>query len=179
MRICVYCSSSLSIDSRYLDLASEVGHAIAREGWSLVSGGGSISMMGAVGRAVRHSGGHTLGVIPQALIDREICDHDSDELIVVDNMRARKGLMEKHADAFLALPGGIGTLEELIEIWVGRFLNFHQKPVVVLDPFDDFALLRQQMDHLATRGFMKPGQAEIVQWCASVPEVIQTLRNAQ
>ena len=136
-------------------------------------------MMGAVGRAVRHSGGHTLGVIPQALIDREIGDHDSDELIVVDNMRDRKGLMEKHADAFLALPGGIGTLEELIEIWVGRFLNFHQKPVVVLDPFDDFALLRQQMDHLATRGFMKPGQAEIVQWCASVPEVIQTLRNAQ
>ena len=83
-------------------------------------------MMGAVGRAVRHSGGHTLGVIPQALIDREICDHDSDELIVVDNMRERKGLMEKHADAFLALPGGIGTLEELIDRKSTRLSSSHR-----------------------------------------------------
>ncbi|MSX18256.1 MAG: TIGR00730 family Rossman fold protein, partial [Actinobacteria bacterium] len=104
--------------------------------------------------------------------EREVGDQDSDELIIVDDMRIRKGLMETHSHAFLALPGGIGTLEELFEIWVGRCLSFHSQPVVVLDPFDDFAFLHLQIDHLAKKGFIKSGQREIIKWTKSVNEAL-------
>ncbi len=174
---CVYCSSSLDIDDVYIELAREVGDGIARRGWGLVSGGGNISMMGAVAKGARAAGGHTLGIIPQALIEREVGDTDSDELIVVNDMRIRKGLMESHSNAFLALPGGIGTLEELFEIWVGRYLSFHSSPVVVLDPFDDFAFLHQQIDHLASKGFIKSGQREIITWAKSVDEALDACES--
>ncbi len=170
--VCVYCSSSLDIDEKYIDLAREVGMEIAKRGWGLVSGGGNISMMGSVAQGARAGGGHTLGIIPRALIEREMGDQDSDELIIVDDMRIRKGLMETHSQAFLALPGGIGTLEELFEIWVGRYLSFHSQPVVVLDPYDDFAFLHQQIDHLAKKGFIKSGQREIIKWTKSVDEAL-------
>ena len=133
--VCVFCSSSLTIDGRYLDLARDAGTAIALRGWSLVSGAGSISMMGELGRAVRAGGGWTVGVIPDALVAREVADHDSDEFIVTRDMRQRKAIMDERSDAFLALPGGIGTLEELVEVWTARSLNMHHKPVVVLDPW--------------------------------------------
>ena len=87
-------------------------------------------MMGAVARAARAGGAHTVGVIPEALLDMEVGDRDADELLVVDDMRTRKGLMDDRADAFLALPGGLGTLEELVEVWVARSLGLHAKPVV-------------------------------------------------
>ncbi|MFY9230931.1 MAG: TIGR00730 family Rossman fold protein, partial [Candidatus Nanopelagicales bacterium] len=139
--VCVFCASSQTIDERYLDLASEVGRAVAARGWELVSGAGSISMMGALGSAARAAGGHTIGVIPEALVAREVADHDSDEFIVTRDMRQRKGIMDERSDAFLALPGGIGTLEELVEAWTARSLNMHHKPVVVLDPWGDYAHL--------------------------------------
>ena len=115
--VCVFCASSLTIDERYLELARAAGTGIAGRGWNLVSGAGSISMMGEVGRAARAAGGHTIGVIPDALVEMEVADHDSDEFIVTRDMRQRKAIMDERSDAFLALPGGIGTLEELFEIW--------------------------------------------------------------
>ena len=123
MRIAVFCSSSPTIDSKYVDLASELGQGIASRGWELVSGGGHISMMGAVARGVRSGGGTTIGVIPQALVDIEFADNDSHELFVVDSMRERKAMIEDLSDAFIALPGGLGTLEELFEIWVGVLIS--------------------------------------------------------
>lgn len=168
MRICVYCSSSLSIDKKYLDLATEVGREIALRKWSLVSGGGNVSMMGAIASQVREGGGHTIGVIPRALVELEVADTLADELIVVDDMRTRKAIMESHADAFLALPGGLGTLEELFEIWVGRYLGFHSMAVVVLDPEGLFAPLREQIDLLHERGFVRAAQREIVKWRTTV-----------
>src|SRR5579885_3155801 len=127
--ICVFCASSDRIDQSYVDLARDVGAELARRGHSLVSGGGSVSCMGAVARAARAGGAHTVGVIPDALTRTEIADHDADELVVTDDMRSRKGEMDRRADAFLALPGGIGTVEELMEIWVSRVLLMHDKPV--------------------------------------------------
>ena len=111
------------------------GAGIAARGlgrWSPAAG--STSMMGAVALAARAGGARTIGVIPQSMVDREWADHDSDELLVVDTMRERKALMEAHADAFLALPGGIGTCEELFEVWTSGYLRLHDKPVVLLDP---------------------------------------------
>lgn len=172
MRVAVFCSSSSTIDNKYVDLATDLGTAIGARNWELVSGGGHISMMGAVARGVRASGGKTIGVIPQSLVDIEFADHDNHELHVVDSMRERKAKMEEMSDAFIALPGGPGTLEELFEIWVGRFLNFHDKPVVILDPFDLYAPLRDLLDHLENHGFVKPGQRELLHWSTTVEDAL-------
>src|SRR3954453_15552823 len=173
--ICVYCSSSTSIDQRYVDLAAEVGTELARRGHSLVSGGGDLSCMGAVARAARAGGARTVGVIPRALLELEVGDQDADELLVVDDMRIRKGLMDAHTDAFLPLPGGLGTLEELLEVWVARFLGMHDKPVVALDPDGLFAPLREQVDVLVQKGFVRRESAEALTWAETVPEAFDAL----
>src|SRR3954465_54459 len=146
--VCVFCASSERIPQHYVDLAAEVGAEIARRGHTLVSGGGSVSSMGAVARAARAGGARTIGVIPEALLAWEVADEQADELVVTPDMRVRKGEMDRRADAFLTLAGGIGTLEELLEIWVGRVLRMHDKPVVVLDPDGVFTHLRAQIDQL-------------------------------
>jgi uncharacterized protein (TIGR00730 family) len=154
--VCVYCASVEGIDPRYPVLAAEVGGQIAARGWDLVSGGGKASMMGAVAAAARAGGAHTTGVIPRSLVDLEWADHDSDELLVVDTMRERKALMEDRADAFLALPGGVGTLEELFEVWTSGYLKMHDKPVVVLDPFGHYTGLLDWVRGLGAQGFVRP-----------------------
>jgi uncharacterized protein (TIGR00730 family) len=173
--ICVYCSSSTSIDKQYVDLAADVGSELARRGHRLVSGGGDLSCMGAVARAARAGGAHTTGVIPAALLDLEVGDQDADELLVVDDMRTRKGLMDERSDAFLTLPGGLGTLEELLEVWVARFLGMHAKPVVALDPDGLFAPLREQVDVLVEKGFVRREAAAALTWATTVPEAFDVL----
>ena len=153
--IAVYCASSDRIEPSYLRLAAEVGAAIAARGHVLVTGGGSVSMMGAVGRAAREAGGHTIGVIPDALVAWEVADRDSDELVVVDGMRRRKAEMDDRADAFVVLPGGIGTLEEFFEVWTAATLGMHAKPVVVLDPDGFYDPLWAWLEDLEKRGFVR------------------------
>lgn len=165
--VCVFCSSSEQIPQHYVELAAQVGTELAHRGHALVSGGGSVSAMGAVARAARAGGAHTVGVIPQALRDLEVADVDADELIVTADMRTRKAEMDRLADAFLALPGGLGTLEELLEIWVARILDMHQKPVIVLDPDDAFAPLRRQIDQLVERGFARASVRDAVAWVST------------
>jgi uncharacterized protein (TIGR00730 family) len=154
--VCVYCGSIEGLPGHYLELASEVGRQIAARGWDLVSGGGRAAMMGRVGTAARAGGARTIGVIPQSLVDLEWADHDSDELLIVETMRERKALMEAHADAFLALPGGVGTCEELFEVWTAGYLNLHSKPVVLLDPDGHYAGLLDWVRGLGERGFVRP-----------------------
>ena len=156
----------------YLELASALGAEIASRGHSLVTGGGSVSMMGAVARAVRAGGGHTIGVIPRVLFDKEIADHEADELVVVETMRERKGVMDARCDAFIALPGGIGTLEELFEVWTARTLAMHDKPVVVLDPDGLFEQLRGQLDTLVEQGFVRAGALAAMVWTRSVAAAV-------
>lgn len=151
--VCVYCGSFATVPPRYLDLAAAVGKGIAERGWSLVWGGGRTSMMGAVARAVRENGGHTFGVIPRTLVAPEIADHDADELLVVETMRERKQLMDAHANAFLALPGGLGTCEELFEMWTSRYLEMHHRPVVLLDVAGHWSGLLAWVRELRDRGF--------------------------
>ena len=166
--ICVYCSSSSRIDQSYVDLAAEVGTEIAKRGHSLVSGGGDLSCMGAVARAARAGGARTVGVIPAALLELEVGDVDADELLVVDDMRTRKGLMDSRSDAFLTIPGGLGTLEELLEVWVARFLGMHVKPVVVLDVDGLYDPLRAQLALMVERGFVREQAAGALTWTTSV-----------
>ena len=154
--ICVYCASSEGIEPRYVELAASLGTALAARGHSLVSGGGRVSMMGAVARSARAGGARTVGVIPAALVRLEVADQDADELLVVPDMRTRKGLMDDRADAFLTLPGGIGTLEELMEVWTSRSLGMHHKPVVLLDPWDDYRPLLDLVEALQRKGFVRP-----------------------
>src|SRR5689334_4790403 len=132
--VCVYCSSSERIDAGHIELARQVGARLAAGGHSLVSGGGRVSMMGAVASAARGGGAHTIGVIPRHLVPLEVADTEADDLVVVDTMRERKRVMDERSDAFVALPGGLGTLEELFEVWTSSSLGMHAKPVLVLDP---------------------------------------------
>ena len=120
--------------------------------------------MGAVARAARAGGARTVGVIPQALLEWEIADEQADELVVSFDMRSRKGEMDGRADAFLTLPGGLGTLEELLEIWVARTLRMHDKPLVVLDPDGIFAPLREQVDLLIHKGFARRSVLDAIVW---------------
>ena len=172
MHVSVFCASSPAIDEKYVELAAELGKGIASRKWTLVSGGGRISSMGAVARAAREGGAKTIGVIPESLVKIEFADHDSDELHVVKDMRERKGKIEELSDAFIILPGGAGTLEEFFEIWVGRFLKFHDKPIAILDPFDLYKPLLDLIDHLEAENFVKPGQRELVYWARSVDEAL-------
>lgn len=151
--LCVYCASGPR-DPGLLDLAARVGAAIADRGWTLVSGGGNVSAMGALARGARSRGGHTVGVIPKALVHRELADIEADELIVTDTMRQRKQVMEDRSDAFLALPGGIGTLEELFESWTAGYLGMHDKPVVLLDPDGHYDGLRHWLAGLVPGGYV-------------------------
>ena len=123
-------------------------------GWELVTGGGRVSMMGAVAAAARAGGARTVGVIPRALIGREVADEGVDELLVTETMRERKALMEAHADAFLTLPGGIGTCEEFFEVWTSGTLGMHDKPVVLLDPDGHYDGLLRWLRGLGEGGFL-------------------------
>lgn len=156
--VCVYCGSSDGIPPHYLELAAKLGNGIAARGWTLVSGGGRNGMMGALASAARAAGGRTVGIIPQSMVEREWADHDSDELLITETMRERKMLLEAHADAFVALPGGLGTCEELFEVWSSGALGLHGKPVVVLDPGGHWSGLLEWVAGLAPAGFATSDQ---------------------
>ncbi|SDG91667.1 hypothetical protein SAMN05421505_109105 [Sinosporangium album] len=177
MYICVYCASSRKIEQRYLDLAAETGTEIARRGHHLVSGGAKISCMGSVARAVRAAGGRTIGVIPEVLRDVEIADTDSDELVITADMRERKGVMDARSDAFLVLPGGIGTLEELFEMWTSRVLGIHQRPLVILDPWGLYRPLRELVEGMYEQGFTRPDVFDAVSWATNVSEALDHIEG--
>jgi uncharacterized protein (TIGR00730 family) len=175
VNICVFCASSLKIDEKYLELATEVGAELAQRGHTLVSGGATVSCMGAVSTATRASGGRTIGVIPQVLVDIEIADTESDELIVTTGMRERKAVMDERSDAFLVLPGGIGTLEELFEIWTARVLGIHDRPLVILDPWGLYAPLRQLVENMYEAGFTRANVFDAISWTSTVEEAFAHL----
>lgn len=177
MRIAVFCSSSPTIDPKYVDLAYELGEGIGSISWELITGGGHISMMGAVSRGARAANGRTVGVIPQALVDIEFADHENDELHIVETMGERKAMITDISDAFITLPGGAGTLEEFFEIWVGRYLKFHNKPVVILDPFGIYSPLHELIAHLEIENFIKPGMRELITWTTTVKDALAACKQ--
>lgn len=146
--LCVYCASSRQLDPKYHAMAEALGRELVARGWGLVYGGGNVGLMGTVARAVKDAGGQVVGVIPEFMISRELAFRNADELVTVDTMRDRKRVMEERAAAFLTLPGGIGTLEELTEIMTLRYINLLHKPVVLLNQdgfYDDLLRFFERM----------------------------------
>ena len=156
MRICVFCGASAGNHPDYLQAATRLGHALAGAGIGLVYGGASVGLMGRVADAVLERGGEVTGVLPQFLADRELAHHGLTTLHTVASMHERKAMMADLADGFIALPGGLGTLEELFEIWTWGQLGHHQKPCALLDVGGFYTGLTDFLDHVATEGFVKP-----------------------
>ncbi len=155
MNICVYCSGSDTIDQKYFAVALDLGTRLAQRGDTLVYGGATVGLMGMIARSVHAGSGRVVGVIPQTLLEREVAYHMADELIVTANMRERKAAMEARSDAFLALPGGIGTLEEISEIMVSKHLRVLDKPLVLLNTEGFYQPLVALFEHMRDAQFLK------------------------
>lgn len=162
LSICVYCGSRSGDDPAFAAAARAIGRAIGERGWRLVYGGGRVGLMGEVANAALAAGAEVIGVIPYALVAREQGHGGLDELIVVDTMHERKRLMAEHSDAFAALPGGIGTFEELFEAWTWLQLGYHTKPVGVLNVAGYYDGLMNFLAHGVARGFMTTAQRELL-----------------
>jgi uncharacterized protein (TIGR00730 family) len=156
--VCVYCGSSAGSDPIYLETAKDLARTFAARGLRIVYGGAHVGLMGAVADAALAAGGEVVGVIPQLLVDREVAHTSLTELHVVTSMHERKALMAELSDAFVALPGGIGTLEELIEVYTWSFLGIHDKPLAVLNTAGYYDGLGAFLDHATQQGFMRPEQ---------------------
>jgi uncharacterized protein (TIGR00730 family) len=156
--VAVYCGSRLGDAPSFADAARELGRLIGSAGATLVYGGGRVGLMGTVADATLAAGGRVVGVIPQALMDREVGHRGLTELHVVQTMHERKHLMAERADAFLALPGGIGTLEELYEVWSWQQLGYHDKPVALLNVDGYYDALLEFSHTMHARGFVSDAQ---------------------
>jgi uncharacterized protein (TIGR00730 family) len=154
--ICVFCGSASGRAPNYAAAARELGELLAKRGIGLVYGGGNVGLMGELADAVLDAGGRAIGVIPQQLVDREIAHGGLTELHVVENLHQRKALMAELADAFLTLPGGVGTMEELFEVWSWGRLGLHSKPCGLLNVDGYFDSLRTLTDQMVTEGFLEP-----------------------
>ncbi len=163
LSICVYCGSRTGASPVYAQAAQAVGAWIGQQGARLVYGGGHAGLMGTVADATLARGGTVFGVIPRALETRELAHSGITELHVVDTMHQRKALMAQESDVFLALPGGIGTLEELFEVWTWLQLGYHDKPVGLLNVAGYFDDLQRFMDHTTSQGFVSSEQRALLQ----------------
>lgn len=175
--ITVFCSSSAKIAPVFLDAAAELGTAIARQNWRLVYGGNNLGSMASLAQACRAAGGQVVGVTPQLLVDKGFADPHCHELIVTPDMRTRKARMEESGDAFIALPGGFGTLEELTEILVGRLLKYHAKPIVILNIDRFYDPLLSLFEIMIKDGFAKPRVRDLYHVAPTVSEGIAYLRK--
>jgi hypothetical protein len=158
--LCVYCGSRAGLRAAYLEAAREVGRQIGQRGWQLVYGGGNVGLMGALADAALAHGARVVGVIPKTLFEREVAHLALHEQLVVDTMHQRKQAMAERADAFLALPGGIGTLEELYEVWTWRHLGYHDQPIGLLNADGFYDGLLAFMQHTVAEGFLSATQLE-------------------
>ena len=156
MRLCVFCGSNPGLEPSYLAMAQALGRMLAQENIALVYGGGAVGLMGAVADAALEGGGEVIGVIPQALMDKEIGHRGLADLRVVGSMHERKALMAELASGFIALPGGLGTFEELFEVWTWAQLGYHRKPCALLNAAGFYDRLISFLDDVVERGFVKP-----------------------
>lgn len=176
--VCVYCGSSFGSDPAHEAAATRLGHLIADAGLRLVYGGGSVGLMGTVARAVMDAGGAVTGVIPQFLQDREVMLDAVEDLIITDNMHERKQLMFQKADAFIALPGGIGTLEEAVEMMTWAQLGQHRKPVLLADINGFWSPLLELLDHMRAQGFIRPDTEVPYLVSKRIDDILPMLREA-
>ena len=175
LSLCVYCGSRSGADPAFERAAQALGNAIARRGWQLVYGGGHAGLMGCVADAALVAGARVVGVIPRGLMQRELGHRGLTELHVVETMHERKRLMADRSDAFVALPGGIGTLEELFEAWTWRQLGVHAKPVGLLDVGGYYTGLLDFLDHTLRQGFVPEAQHALLQVDSDIDALLDRL----
>jgi uncharacterized protein (TIGR00730 family) len=175
--VAVYCSSSSKLAAAFVEAAKELGEVIAANNWSLVYGGNDVGNMGVLAEACRRAGGKVIGVTPKLFIDKGVADKCCDELIVTDGMRDRKAVMEERADAFIALPGGLGTFEEFFEIVCGKKLGYHNKAIVVLNIDHYYDPLLAMVEHGIAMNFIKSEARDLYFVADSVAAAIEHLRH--
>lgn len=173
--ICVYCGSRPGENEAYAEAATAVGTWIGAHGGQLVYGGGRSGLMGTVAESTRRAGGRVVGIIPQALVDKELANRACDELHIVQTMHERKAMMAERSDAFIALPGGIGTFEELFEVWTWRQLGYHDKPLGLLNVAGYYDGLLAFLNHSVASGFMGEWQMGLLHASADTPALLQIL----
>ncbi|HEY1190618.1 MAG TPA: TIGR00730 family Rossman fold protein [Gemmata sp.] len=173
--VCVFCGSASGSNPLYAEVARDLGRALAAGGLALVYGGGRVGLMGQVASAALAAGGAVVGVIPHALALKEVAQEDCTELIVVNTMHERKALMADRSHAFVALPGGFGTCDELFEILTWAQLGIHAKPVAVLNANGFFTPLLAWLDHVVAEGLLKPKHRDLLLVADSVPGLLVAL----
>lgn len=176
--LAVYCGSHVGGDPRFAAAAVELGGALARRGVRLVYGGGSVGMMGVLADAVLAAGGEVVGVIPRFLFEREVGHRGVSELLLVESMHERKTRIAELADAFVALPGGIGTLEELFETWTWVLLGLHRKPCGLLNVGGYFDPLLEFLDRTVSAGFVAASQRAVLQVASDVDTLLARIETA-
>lgn len=177
-RLAVYCGSSMGTDPAFAETARALGQEMAARGIGLVYGGGRLGLMGVVADAVLEAGGEVHGVIPQALVNLEVAHRGLTELHLVNTMHERKALMTELTDAFVAIPGGIGTLDELFEAWSWNALGYHAKPFALLNVHGFWDGMIAFLDHVTTSGFMSPARRGQLLVADGIDEVIDKLGAA-
>ena len=176
--VCVYCGSRPGVRPEFAALAQEVGRWIAEHHGQLVYGGGHNGLMGVVADAALAAGGRVVGVIPKALVEKEFAHRGCTELHVVENMHERKRMMAERSNAFLALPGGIGTLEEFFEVWTWRQLGYHDKPVGLLNAYGYYDALLAFLRHGVAQQFMGDWQMGLIEVDSAPRSLLQSLVQA-
>lgn len=177
MRICVFCGSSPGNDSAYADAAQSVGQGLVENDSQLVYGGGRAGLMGVVADAVLAAGGKVTGVIPRALVDQEIAHGGLTQLVVVETMHERKAKMADLADGFIALPGGVGTLEEIFEQWGWARLGIHAKPCAFFDVKGFFDPVRTMLDQMLRAGFIRKEHTDIITFASALGQILEAFRS--
>ncbi|HSV70227.1 MAG TPA: TIGR00730 family Rossman fold protein [Methylibium sp.] len=177
LSLCVYCGSRAGRQPDYAEAARAVGRAIGERGWRLVYGGGAVGLMGIVADAALAAGATVVGVIPRSLQAREVGHRGLTELHVVDTMHQRKQAMAERADAFLALPGGVGTLEELFEVWTWRQLGYHDRPIGLLNVAGYYDRLIALMDDTVAEDFVSPGTRALLEVGIDPTELLDRLAD--
>ena len=175
--VCVFCASSANIDERYLADAHQLGTLLAQAGWRCVNGGGAVGLMGAVTDGALDADGEVTGVIPKFMVDNGWCYDRLIDVVVTADMHQRKQIMSDMADAVIALPGGVGTLEELLETLTWRQLGLVKVPIIILNTLGYYDPLLAMLHHAIDEGFMKPSHGQLWQVAASPAEVISLLDN--
>ncbi|CAB4873021.1 unannotated protein [freshwater metagenome] len=172
IKICVYCGTNTGTSPAYMQIAHDLGTTMAQRGLGLVYGGGKLGLMGAVADAVLGAGGHVIGVIPEVLVRAEVGHTGLSQLEVAEDMHTRKARMAELADAFIALPGGFGTFEELLEVLTWNQLGFISKPVVMLDVDGFYAPMLEMFQHAVSAGFVRAEHAALAQRATTVEQAL-------
>ena len=178
-RICVYCGSSYGKLPVYTEAAKTLGKALTDQGIGLVYGGASVGIMGVIADSVLEAGGEVIGVIPQSIADKEIAHTGLTELKVVPNMHERKAMMAEYADGFIALPGGLGTMEELFEVWTWSQLGFHQKPCGLMSVAGYYDHLTAFIDHAVDQEYVKAVHKDALLVATEPADLIEKMANYQ